>query len=498
MQGFLLHRVYKIEMCKVLKCLKLTFLMVSFIFSSLSHIVSGEDIKSIAKMRHLRTPHEMLCLTQSMNTPYNMMGASDACSVDKNIPGSTSSKYSFLDVGQEENNSQIEKDVFNWKIFARDGGGYQRKSGGDDFVVLIYNDSFRSSGKVIDLKDGSYEVVARLPSGTYKIEATLALSASKEIVSCEESGSGDCFFQNSVRGADIHLLKNCIWETISVISGPYDPKKLGQTEAEFKVKLLESSVELPICLHDENISDGRWISLKNNKFCPEGVCSGSLAGIQEFKLPRMMWVPWSCKLQMIQKESIQCQKCFKNLKKGITVVGDSVALKGYTSDFQHFLPKSIPVNFIKLKGILQSKVLKQKNIFKSSILVIAIGRHEFLHGSINDHVRKLKECIPVMKSIIKMKIRIVWVLPAAPRRHALDITSCQRFEQRWDRFLAYIDETLVILKSVPEIQVLDVFTVTTSAHPDWYRDNIHMHQKSGLNRILSQIILNIICMKYLR
>ena len=97
-----------------------------------------------------------------------------------------------------------------------------------------------------------------------------------------------------------------------------------------------------------------------------------------------------------------------------------------------------------------------------------------------------------------MKIRIVWVLPAAPRRHALDIISCQRFEQRWDRFLAYIDETLVILKSVPEIQVLDVFTVTTSAHPDWYRDNIHMHQVSGLNRILSQIILNIICMKYLR
>jgi hypothetical protein len=473
--------------------------MVFFIFSSLSHIATGEDIKSIANLRHLRTPNEMLCLTQSMNTPHKMRRASDACSVDKNILGSTSAKNSFLYISRRENNIQIKKGVFKWKIFARDGGGYQRNSGGDDFVVLVYNDSFRSSGKVIDLKDGSYEVVARIPpTGTYKIEATLALSASKEIVNCEESGSGDCFFQNSVRGADIHLLKNCIWETISVISGPYDPKKLGQTEAEIKVNSLESTVELPICLHDENISNGRWISLNNNKFCPEGVCSGSLSGIQEFKLPRMMWVPWSCKLQMIQKESIQCQKCFKNLKKGITVIGDSVALKGYTSDFQHFLPKSIPVNFIKLKGILQSKVLKQKNIFKSSILVIAIGRHEFLHGSINDHVRKLKECIPVMKSIIKMKIRIVWVLPAAPRRHALDIISCQRFEQRWDRFLAYIDETLVLLKSVPEIQVLDVFTVTTSAHPDWYRDNIHMHQVSGLNRILSQIILNIICMKYLR
>jgi len=45
----------------------------------------------------------------------------------------------------------------------RDGRGYQRNSGGDDFLVPIYNDSLLSGGRIVDLKDGTYEVMARVP-----------------------------------------------------------------------------------------------------------------------------------------------------------------------------------------------------------------------------------------------------------------------------------------------------------------------------------------------
>ena len=136
---------------------------------------------------------------------------------------------------------------------------------------------------------------------------------------------------------------------------------------------------------------------------------------------------------------------------------------------------------------------------KSSILVVAIGRHEFLHGSIDTHLKNLKACIPTLRTLVKKKRRIIWVLPAAPRRHHGSSKSkffCQKYVQRWDQFISYIEETKSMLESVPEIEVIDMFSVTTSAHPDWYSDNLHMHKTSSLSRILSQIILNLICAKY--
>lgn len=461
-----------------------------FLFSS----INAFDIEDLRSLRLERAPQEMKCLKSSMYVARRKQ--SSICNVNIDIPGMTSSQHSYLIIPR--NNLSIyesSKRFFKWKIIAKDSINVSRSSGGDNFIVLVYNESFRSSGEVFDLKNGAYEVKVPVPSpGIYRVEAILALSLTKEAVKCQESILDGCEFQKTLHGVDAHLVKNCVWQSINII----DDGERVQQDISLKVKEASGMFHktVPKCTVWDEISNGRWMSYHNRSTCPEDLCNGSLKGILEYKLPNMIWVPWNCKLHMIQSDKPDIQNCFKKVKH-ITVIGDSVGIKGYASDFEIFLPKGIGVNSIKLKGILSKKILRQKIFqFPSSVLVIAVGRHEFLHGNIKKHIKELKSCIPMLKKIIK-RTRIVWVLPAAPRRSLSD-TSCQRFVwQRWDRILSYIQETKSVLETVAEIEIVDTFNITSSAHPSWYRDNIHMHSKTALSRVVSQVILNKICLKYL-
>ena len=105
----------------------LGFPLFYFSVSSLLLVVSGGDIKSIAHLRVIRSPDEVMCLQHTMSNRRNARETSGVCRVDTNITGPTSAKHSHLDVSQAEEiyTSGISKDIrlLRWKIFARDVGG---------------------------------------------------------------------------------------------------------------------------------------------------------------------------------------------------------------------------------------------------------------------------------------------------------------------------------------------------------------------------------------
>lgn len=310
-----------------------------FLFSN----VNAFDIEDLRSLRLERTPEEMKCLKSSIYVP-GIKKQSSVCNLNLNIdtPGMTSSQHSYLIIPQ--NNLSIyesSKRFFTWKIIAKDSINVSRNSGGDNFIVLVYNESFRSSGEVFDLRNGVYEVKAQIPSpGIYRVAAILALSLTKEAVKCQESILDDCQFQDTLQGVDAHLVKNCVWQYINIIDDG------GIVQQNLLLKVKEGSAMLhktvPKCTLRDEISNGRWMSYHNRSTCPEDLCSGSLKGILEYKLPNMVWVPWNCKLHMIQSDKPDIQNCFKKVK-DITVIGDSVANKGYAADFKIFLPKGIRI-----------------------------------------------------------------------------------------------------------------------------------------------------------
>ena len=108
-------------MLEVREHFRLSYLVLRFISFSFLFEVNGGDINSIAKMRHLRTPDEFSCLAQSMDSLQKESQTPDACKVDVNILGSTSAKYSFLDLSHADslNKTEFRNGVVEWKIYAR-------------------------------------------------------------------------------------------------------------------------------------------------------------------------------------------------------------------------------------------------------------------------------------------------------------------------------------------------------------------------------------------